>query len=191
MREQGITNFIDMKRHPLLILSFFLALAYDATAQKYVLEKGAITFFSDATVEDIAAKNEKASSIMNVQTLDIAFSVPIREFQFEKKLMQEHFNEKYLESEKFPKSTFTGKMVGFNSAAKGIQQVKAQGKLSIHGVTTAVEISGTAEVQSDKIILKSKFIVKLADYKIKIPQLMWQNIAEQVEVTVDFTYKPQ
>lgn len=180
-----------MKTHSLLILSFFLVMAHGASSQKYVLENGVITFFSDATVEDIAAKNEKVSSIMNVQTMDIAFSVPIREFQFEKKLMQEHFNEKYLESEKFPKSTFTGKMSGFDNTVKGVQKVKANGKLTIHGVTTSVEILGTAEVQSDKIILKSKFIVKLADYNIKIPQLMWQNIAEQVEVTVDFTYKPQ
>ena len=89
------------------------------------------------------------------------------------------------------KSTFSGKMEGFNADAKGTQQVRAKGKLIIHGVTTTVEIPGTAEVQSDKIQLKAKFIVKLADYGIKIPQLMWQNIAEQVEVTVDFTYKPQ
>ncbi len=105
--------------------------------------------------------------------------------------MQEHFNEKYMESEKFPKSTFSGKIEGFNAELKGVQQVGAKGKLIIHGVTTPVEISGTAEVQSDWIQLKAKFIVKLADYDIKIPQLMWQNIAEQVEVTVDFTYKPQ
>lgn len=166
-------------------------LAFSTSAQKYALENGSITFFSEAAIENITAKNEKASSIINIQTLDIAFSVPIREFQFEKKLMQEHFNEKYLESEKFPKSTFTGKISGFDNTVKGQQQVKAGGKLTIHGVTTAVEIPGIAEVQSDRIILKSKFIVKLADYKIKIPQLMWQNIAEQVEVTVEFTYKTQ
>lgn len=166
-------------------------LACSTSAQKYVLENGVITFFSEAAIENIAAKNEKANSILNIQTLDIAFSVPIREFQFEKKLMQEHFNEKYLESEKFPKSTFAGKISGFDNTVKGTQQVKADGKLTIHGVTTTVEISGRAEVQSDKIILKSKFIVKLSDYNIRIPQLMWQNIAEQVEVTVEFTYKPQ
>jgi polyisoprenoid-binding protein YceI len=163
----------------------------EASAQKYVLEKSVIIFFSDATIEDITAENKKATSILNTQTLDIVFSVPINEFQFHKKLMQEHFNEKYMESEKFPKATFSGKMEGLNAEAKGVQQVRTKGRLLIHGVTTPVEISGTAEVQSNKIQLKAKFIVKLADYDIKIPQLMWQNIAEQVEVTVDFTYKPQ
>jgi polyisoprenoid-binding protein YceI len=178
-----------MKRYSIWVLLIVFAL--HASAQKYVLEKSVVTFFSEAAIENITAKNEKTSSVLNAQTAEVAFSVPIREFQFAKKLMQEHYNEKYMESEKFPKSTFAGKISGFDGAVKGPQQVKANGKLTIHGVTTNVEIPGTAEIQSDKIILKSKFIVKLADYNIKIPQLMWQNIAEQVEVTVDFTYKPQ
>lgn len=165
--------------------------ALNTSAQKYVLEKSVVTFFSEAAIENITAKNEKTMSVLNSQTSEVAFSVPIREFQFAKKLMQEHYNEKYMESEKFPKSTFAGKLEGFDSSAKGVQQVKANGKLTIHGVTMNVEIPGTAEIQATKIVMKAKFIVKLADYNIKIPQLMWQNIAEQVEVTVDFTYKPQ
>ena len=169
----------------------FCVMALQAVGQKYTLEKSVITFFSDATIEDIAATNKKATSIFNAEASEIAFSVPINEFQFEKKLMQEHFNEKYMESEKFPKATFAGTISGFDLKATGAQQAKASGKLTIHGVTKTVDIPGTAEVQSGNIILKAKFIVKLADYNIKIPQLMWQNIAEQVEVTVDFTYKPQ
>ena len=172
-------------------LFLFVITAFGADAQKYVLEKSVVTFFSEAAIENITAKNEKTSSVLNTQTSEVAFSVPIREFQFAKKLMQEHYNEKYMESEKYPKSTFAGKMIGFSSTSTGVQQVKANGKLTIHGVTRDVEIPGTAEVQSNKILMKAKFVVKLADYNIKIPQLMWQNIAEQVEVTVDFTYKPQ
>jgi polyisoprenoid-binding protein YceI len=169
----------------------FLVVALSTSAQKYVTEKSVITFFSDATIENIAAKNEKANSMFNTETSEIAFSVPIREFQFDKKLMQQHFNEKYMESDKFPKSTFSGKVIGFNNTSKGVQQVQAEGKLTIHGVTMTVNIPGTAEIQASKILLKSKFIVKLEDYKIKVPQILWQNIAEQIEVTVDFTYKPQ
>ena len=178
-----------MKKYSLWVL--FIVSALHASAQKFVLEKSAVTFFSEAAIENITAKNEKTSSVLNTQTSEVAFSVPIREFQFAKKLMQEQYKKKYMESEKFPKSTFAGKLTGFNSTAGGVQQVKANGKLTIHGVTKDVEIPGTAEVQSNKILMKAKFIVKLADYNIKIPQLMWQNIAEQVEVTVDFTYKPQ
>ena len=159
----------------------FLVMALNASAQKYVAESSVITFFSDAVIEDIKAENIKASSMFNMETADIAFSVPIREFQFPKKLMQQHFNEKYMDSEEFPKGTFTGKIEGFDKASMVVQQVKATGRLTIHGVTQSVTTPGTIEVNGSKLVMKSKFIVKLADYKIDIPQLMWQNIAEQVE----------
>ena len=160
-------------------------------AQKFVTEKTSVVFFSDAAIEDITAKNTKTAGIFNPVTGDIAFSVPIKEFQFEKSLMQEHFNEKYMESEKFPKGTFQGTITGFDAKASGSQKANAKGKLTIHGVTKEVEIPGTIEKQGDKWILNTKFVVKLEDYKIQIPQILWQNIAEQVEVTADFTFKTQ
>ena len=166
----------------------FACIAMGANAQKYTSEKSTVTFFSSATLEDIKADNTKASSVFDASNGNIAFVVPINEFQFKKSLMQEHFNEKYMETEKYTKSTFQGKIVGFDPNA-ATQNVKAQGKLTIHGVTKDVEIPGTIEKQGDKLVMKSVFIVKLADYKVDIPKLMWQNIAEQVEVTVNFTYK--
>lgn len=166
----------------------FACIAIGANAQKYTSEKSTVTFFSSAALEDIKADNAKASSVFDASNGNIAFVVPINEFQFRKSLMQEHFNEKYMETEKYPKSTFQGKIVGYDANA-ATQNVKAQGKLTIHGVTKDVEIPGTIEKQGDKLVMKSVFIVKLADYKVEIPKLMWQNIAEQVEVTVNFTYK--
>ena len=159
--------------------------------QKYNVEKSFVKFFSDAAIEDITADNKKSSGIFNAENNDIVFSIPISEFQFAKSLMQEHFNEKYMESDKFPKSTFQGKVEGFDPNTKEAQQAKASGKLTIHGVTKPVEIPGTIERDKDKLLFKSKFIVKLADYNIEIPQLLWQNIAEQVEVTAEFVFKPQ
>lgn len=172
-----------------LLLGLFWVMVLESSAQKFVAEKSVITFFSDALIEDITATNSKSSSIFNKQTGDVAFTVPIREFQFEKKLMQEHFNEKYMESEKYPKATFSGKIIDMDAQAPE-QRVKATGKLTIHGVTHDIEFDGTAQV-GDKVTLKSKFKVRLADYNIKIPQLVFQNIAEEVEVTVDITYKSQ
>jgi len=160
-------------------------------AQKFKTEKTFVSFFSDAAIEDITAENKAAAGIFNSATSEIAFSIPIKEFQFAKSLMQEHFNEKYMDSEKYPKATFKGNINGFDAQATGAQQVKAAGKLTIHGETKDIDVPGTIEKQGDKFVMKSKFIVKLEDYKIKIPQLMWQNIAEQVEVTVDFTFSPQ
>lgn len=162
-----------------------------ATAQYYTTEKSFISFYSDAPIEDIKAENVKAVSLFNTSNGDLAFSVPIKEYQFKKSLMQEHFNEKYMESEKYPKSTFQGKVHGFNPQTKGIQQVSALGKLTIHGVTKDVNIKGTIEKLADKLSMKSSFIVKLEDYNIVVPQLLRNNIAEQVEVTIDFVFKPQ
>jgi polyisoprenoid-binding protein YceI len=174
-----------------LFVGVLMLLASYSFSQKYTAEKTYVKFYSHATLEDIAAENTKVSTLFNSTTGEIAFSLPINEFTFEKSLMQEHFNEKYMESEKFPKSVFQGKITGFSSAATGVQNVMAAGKLTIHGVTKDVEVPGTIEKQGDKLIIKSKFIVKLEDYSVKIPQIMWQNIAEQVEVTAEFTYRPQ
>ena len=164
--------------------------ATTASAQKYTGEKTYISFYSHAPLEDIKAENAKSSVIFNADNGEIAFSVPMKEFKFRKSLMQQHFNEKYVESEKYPKSTFQGKIVGFKANATGVQQVKAQGKLTIHGVTKDIDVPGTVEVQGKKLQMKSKFMVKVADYDITIPSLVFQNIAEEVEVTIDFTFKP-
>lgn len=177
-----------MKRLVLLFVATAISVA--AYSQKYMAEKSTVVFFSDALLEDITAENKKSTSIFNADNGDIAFSIPMKEFRFKKSLMQEHFNEKYVESEQFPKSTFAGKIVGFKPNASGAQQVQAQGKLTIHGVTKDIDVPGTIEVQGKKLLMKSKFMVKVADYDIKIPQMVFQNIAEEVEVTLDFTYKP-
>jgi polyisoprenoid-binding protein YceI len=176
---------------PYITLALLVCLQINATCQKFTLEKSSVTFFSDATIEDITASNKKTVSIFNLTTTDIVFSVPIAEFQFDKSLMQEHFNEKYMESDKFPKSTFQGKIIGFNTGQTIEQEVRAVGKLTIHGITRDIELPGTIQKTGDNISMKSKFIVKLQDYKIEIPQLLWENIAEQVEVTVEFLFKPQ
>lgn len=158
--------------------------------KKYTAEKTNVQFYSHAPLEDIKATNTKSSAIFNADNGDIAFSISMKEFKFAKSLMQQHFNEKYVESEQFPKSTFQGKIVGYNAGATGTQQVKAQGKLTIHGVTKDIDVPGTIEAQGSKLLMKSKFMVKVADYNISIPQLVFQNIAEEVEVTLDFTFKP-
>ncbi|MBI1770358.1 MAG: YceI family protein [Bacteroidetes bacterium] len=167
----------------------FLAFAINLPAQKFSAEKTYIKFFSDATIEDIAAENTKASSIFNQETGDVVFSVPIKEFEFDKSLMKEHFNEKYMESEQYPKATFQGKISGYQTSTSGEQKATAAGKLTIHGVTQDVQIPGTMENIKGAWKMKAKFMVKLVDYKIKIPQLLWKNIAEEVEVTVEFNYK--
>jgi polyisoprenoid-binding protein YceI len=104
--------------------------------------------------------------------------------------MKDHFNEKYLESEKYPNAIFKGKIEGIKTEVNEEQAVTARGSLTIHGITKEVTIPGMLFREGSKYVAKSKFLIKLEEYKIKIPQLMWQNIAEEVEVTVEFIYKP-
>jgi hypothetical protein len=171
------------------LLFVFIVLASNSHAQKFTSEKGLISFFSDAVIEDIQAENSMVGSLFNATSGELVYIVKIKDFKFEKSLMREHFNEKYMETEKFPKSTFQGKIMGFKTNTPGEQKVKAVGKILIHGVTRDVEIPGTLEFTNGKIIMKSKFMVKLTDYNIKIPKLVWQNIAEEVQVKIEFTYK--
>ncbi len=172
------------------ILAVVLLCTLTAHGQKFVVEKSSVSFFSKATIEDITAANQSAASIFIVETGEVAFSISVKDFKFVKSLMQEHFNEKYMETEKFPKATFQGKISGYDMTGSGPQVAKAAGKLTLHGVTKEIEAPGTIEISKNKIMMKSKFLVKLEDYSIALPRLMWQNIAEQVEVSIDFTFKP-
>jgi hypothetical protein len=141
-----------------LFFLIYVTLAHVAIAQKYTTEKAHISFFSDAAIEDIEAINTIVGSIFNATTGDLVYIIKIRDFTFHKSLMREHFNEKYMESEKFPKSTFQGKIVGFKPNTPGEQKVMAIGKLSIHGVTRDIEVPGTVELSSGKLLVKSKFL---------------------------------
>lgn len=155
-------------------------------------EKSSVIFFSDAPLEDIKAVNTQSRALMDLNSSEVAFEVPIIHFEFEKDLMKQHFNEKYMDTDKYPSAKFGGSFVGFDKSRTGIQHVTASGKLTIHGVTKDVKIPGTIEVLAgNKLAMNSKFIVKLVDYKIKIPQIVWQNIAEEVEVTIEFIMKPK
>ena len=172
----------------LYVLILFL-LSNQILAQKYKSDESEITFFSEAPLEDISAYNNESSSIIDMESMKMAFSVPINQFQFKKSLMQKHFNEKYMESEKFPKATFSGKIVNYRPKV-GETQVEAEGDLTIHGVTRAVTLPGTIDYSTDGISINSTFLVKLEDHDIEIPSIMWKNIAEEIEVKINFSYKP-
>lgn len=166
-------------------------MAFSVSAQKMIAEKSVITFFSDAVFEDITATNTKATCILQKFTGDIAVLIPVDQFQFPNKLMQVHYNEKYMESEKYPKATFAGKLEGFDPDSRVMQQVVATGTLTMHGVTHTVKIAGTITRTETGAVINAVFPIKLADYNIVIPKIMWQKIAEVVEVRVNVTLKNQ
>jgi len=172
---------------PLLILFLPLFVA----AQKYKLTSSEVSFFSEAPLENIEAHNDQTTSLFDVTTGEIAFVVPIKGFQFKKSLMQEHFNENYMESDKYPNGTFKGKVSGYDPEKSGKQTAVAEGDLTIHGVTRKVRIEGTLEFQSGKATMNAKFPVKLEDHDIEIPTVVFFNIAEVIEVTVQLEYESQ
>lgn len=171
------------------IYFWILIWSQNVAAQKYSAEHSSVIFFSDAAIEDIKGINTKAQSIFVKESGDVAFSIPIKDFEFEKALMKEHFNEKYMETDKFAKSSFQGNISGYQPNVPGEQNAEALGKITIHGVTKELKVPGSIEFREGKVFLKSKFMVRLEDYNIKIPQLLWKNVAEEVEVTIEFTYK--
>lgn len=165
-----------------LIISIFLLLfCLIVNAQQYISKEGKISFFSEAPLENISAVNKKVAAIYDDKTKEIAFQLYIKDFVFPKALMQEHFNENYMESEIFPKSTFLGKIVVHKDNVATVE-----GKLTIHGETNTISVQGNFEF-NDNVALVSdvRFLVKLKEYKIKVPKIVMYNIAEEIEISVN------
>jgi polyisoprenoid-binding protein YceI len=156
--------------------------------QKYITKNGYIHFYSDAPLEKIEASNRQVNAAIDAGTGDIVFKVLMKSFQFEKALMQEHFNENYVESDKFPNSTFIGKISNskdLNFGKPGTSNITVEGKLTIHGITKDIKETGTFEVKDNQVLAKCKFVIHIGDFKISIPSVVAGHIAETVEITVD------
>ncbi|MHC2990175.1 hypothetical protein OB13_00710 [Pontibacter sp. HJ8] len=150
-----------------------------------------VVFFSKAPLEDIAAENDAAVSLINTGTNEIVVRLAISQFSFPNKLMQEHFNERFMESDKYPNATFKGKI---NEAIPwdqpGTYPASATGVLSIHGKEANRTIKGTITVAEQQLGLDSKFKVALVDHDIQIPTIVFNKIAEVIDVTCQFRYRP-
>ena len=159
--------------------------------QLYLTRDGEINFFSSTPIEDIKAVNSQVSCVLNKITGDFAFQVPIKGFRFKNALMQEHFNENYLESDLYPKSVFKGKISDWENIdiSSKPADVTIEGELTIHGVKKSIKESGRIWYNEDKISGQCKFNIAVADYNIKIPRIVRENIAEIIEVSVNVTLK--
>lgn len=160
---------------------------------KYIDRAGKASFFSSAPMEDIEAHNNQAVSILDTGTGELVASMLMRSFNFRKALMQEHFNENYVESHKYPKATFKGKVTNINEidiSRNGKCTLDVTGEITLHGVTQPIQTKAEAVVENGTIKAKAVFPLTVKDFKIKIPRLVINNIAEQVEVTVSFNYRP-
>jgi YceI-like domain len=177
------------------VLTFLIAatlLSTTLSAQdKFFTKTGKISFYSKAIIENIEAHNRSVTCVMDTKSGMVQFSVPIKGFEFEKALMQEHFNENYLESDKYPRAEFKGQIVNngdIDYTKDGVYTAKVKGKLTIHGETNDVETEGKVTKEGNKLTIISEFNVRLPDYKIKNEKL--QNISNTIQVTVNCSLDP-
>lgn len=172
-----------------IIISVLVLIGISGYSQKYLTKNGEIRLYSETPLETVNPDNKQVNSALDITTGDFVFKVLMKSFVFEKALMQEHFNENYVESDKFPNATFQGKVTNIKSidfTKPGSYDVQVEGDLTIHGVTRKISEKGNFTVESgDKIHGTSTFFVKPADYDIKIPSAVMGKIAESMQVIVD------
>ena len=168
-----------------------LGLGWTAAAQQFATRDAHIAFLSETPIEDIRAESHEASAILDVASGRLAFQVPILSFHFPKALMEEHFNENYMESEQHPKASFRGTLVGLDPAATGAQEVTAKGTLEMHGVAVEREVTGTMVRTETGWSIEAAFSVPCTDHDIDIPKVVSENIAEVIDVTLSATLAPR
>jgi polyisoprenoid-binding protein YceI len=176
-----------MKKYWIVIL-LAVGFSLNGYMQTFVTKTGMIRFYSDAPLEKIEGINRQVNAAFLTSTGDFVFKVLIKSFNFEKALLQEHFNENYLESANYPEATFLGKVTnvqGINFSKEGSYPVTVEGKLTIHGQTQFVKENGTFEIKNGSVTAKTKFNILLADYKISIPTTVVNSISKTIEITVE------
>ena len=169
-----------------------VALQEEINAQKYFTRGGEITFVSEAPLENIEAKNSKAMSVIDISTGKMEWGVLIRAFQFEKALMQVHFNENYMDSANHPKATFKGFITNIESVdfkTSGTYTADIEGIMNIKGEEKEMTASGVFEVSDEGISGITSFALSLSDFNIEIPGVVKDNIAKDVEVTIRANYE--
>ena len=171
-----------MNKLPLIILLLF---SINLNAQRFVSNNGEINFFSETPIENIKAVNKKVSAAFDSSNNELVFQLSISDFVFPKPLMQEHFNENYLESDIYPKSFFVGKII----EKKNDNNVTVLGDLTIHGVTNKIKVDGVLINNKSSVNIYAKFMVMLKDYNIKVPKVVFYKIAEEIDVDVNIELK--
>lgn len=184
-----------MKNRKTFCLSIFLLtsiFAISLNAQKYVDKSGNIKFeASEKLFEPVEAANESVTAVLNADTGDFASLALVTGFRFKNSLMEEHFNENYIESETYPKAIFKGKLIGFDlsSLSDTSIEVEVDGKLELHGKEKQVKTAVSLQKLNGAIVMKGDFRVSPSDFDIEIPSIVRNKIAKEVLVTISFNLK--
>jgi polyisoprenoid-binding protein YceI len=182
-----------MKKQFLILL--ILCGSFGAQSQDiYFTRTGRIDFHAGTSLEDIDAVNNEVASLLNVKTGELVFTVLVKSFHFKRALMEEHFNENYMESNQFPKASYKGKITQpalVKPGSNGTYSVVTEGELTIHGVTRKVTAPAKITVSNGKMTGQATFKILLADYNIQIPGVVAEKISKEAEIQVSCVYEPK
>ena len=177
-----------------LLFGFILVVSVQSLqAQKYFTKEGNVSFYSKAPLEDIEAHNAKATGVLDMGNGNMEWAILIKAFKFEKALMQEHFNENYMESSKFPKATFKGQLLDYipiDLTEDASYTFQLEGTLNIHGISKPVKTTTALEIQNGVMTGESELTIKVADYKIGIPSIVRDKIAKEVKIVINAEFQP-
>jgi len=172
------------------ILCCLLFSAATNSQDRYLTKNGAINFYSKAPIEDITADNNQVLSIIDASNGKMAIQILMKSFLFEKALMQEHFNENYVDSDTYPKATFKGTILNFDAVSATASKQQVKGMLTLHGVTKEIIIDANFIKKDEAILVDGNFIIEVDDFNIQIPAVVAKNIAKKIKVSFDFNHKP-
>ncbi len=179
-------------KNKLILLIAIVCLSISSQAQKYITKTGSIKMFSETPVFTIEGENRKVASVLNIETGEVVSSTLVRSFKFEEALVEEHFNENYIESHKFPKSIFKGKIINFKSidfSKSGTHDIVFEGKLTIHGKTNYIKEKGKLVIKDGVITTTIEFPVSLKAYEIEIEKAYKDAIKDDILLIIHFNYK--
>lgn len=177
-----------------IIFGLLIILSIQAQAQRFMTKSGSVDFISEAPMETIKGINKTTAALLDSKTGNLDIIVMIKSFVFEKQLMQEHFNENYMESDKFPKANYKGVLDNpgaVNFSKDGEYPVSTTGKLTIHGVTKDVKQKGKLIIKNGSVILSARFNVLLSDYNISIPGAVKDKVAKAVQINLNCILDPR
>ncbi len=177
----------------LVIFAAFIFSSFNTVTQKYITKTGTIEIFSQTPVFTIEGTNRKVASILNTETGEIVVSTLVRSFKFKEALVEEHFNENYMHSEKFPKAVFKGKITNFKEidfTKNGKNSFVIEGKLTIHGETIYIKEDGMMNIKDGNISANTEFSISLKKYKIEIEKAYKDAIKDDILLKIHFDYKP-
>lgn len=178
-----------------LIIATLILMTNVVLAQKMMTRTGEIKFEATmpGALDDIAAINSTVSCILDQATGDFVALALVKAFKFKAPLMEEHFNENYIESSKFPKATFKGKITNFDASKINVSKTSydLEGDLTMHGVTNKIKTKITLFLSSGKLNANANLIVKIKDYKIDIPSIVKNKISDNVNMKINFVLTPK